>query len=129
MPREAADVHLIDDCFRKRVIGRTVTFPVIGAEVRDDALHRLRSVVSRTTGWGAVVAVGDHQSPTVGVEEHFVRVVPQTPHGIMGPAGSIGVDLADLQTRHKDVPIVKRSVSCVFERDHAGRARILGAVE
>jgi len=74
MPRESADMHLVDDRLGKRPAERGIALPVIGVGVDDDALQRCRRVVSR---FSRRLPAPPHRSGdafAVRIEEHLVRV-------------------------------------------------------
>jgi hypothetical protein len=66
---EAPDVHFINDCPRRRMSERGVSFPVIAGRIRDYALHGSCDVFTEKHGIVPIISVGNHDCPAIGIEE------------------------------------------------------------
>ena len=129
VPREAADVHLVDDHLVHRLVERAVAFPVVVGNVDDHAPHRGCQVVARAAGLGPVpegvgVAVG------VGVDEDLVGVeaepLPVQVRGAVDPVGVVG---AGPQSLDVNVPEEEGLVRRRVELDDLGRFPVVVLVE
>ena len=129
MPREAADVHLVDQCAVEGRPRRNVPFPVVRRRRGDDAPHGHRAVVPRARRRLAVVAGRHGDGQAVRVEEHLLRVEPQAALRGERPVRAVAVDLPRPEAGHEHVPVVVRAVRAGVQPDHARGRRRAGIVE
>ena len=129
VPREAADVHLVDDRLVHRLVERTVAFPVVVRDVDHHAPHRGRQVVAGAAGVDPVpdrvgIAEGvkvDEDLAGIEAEPFAVKVV--------GAVHAVGVVGARPQPLDVNVPEEKRLVDGRIELDDLGRLPVVVLVE
>src|SRR5215472_10005359 len=129
MPREAADMHLVDNRLGEWPAKRCVALPVVAGRVDDHALKRRRSIIS--TAPRRVAAATRRASDTlpIRVEQHLFWVEPEPALGIEGSGDTIGIDLTRGYAAHKNMPIMVGTVSPRVEIDHSRRLRDIHVVE
>jgi hypothetical protein len=129
MPREAGDVHLVDDGRGEGSAQRRVTLPIVDIGIDHHTLHGdgiLLTILARRV---ARISVGHDDGATVGIEEHLGGVETQTALGIEGAVGAIGINLSGTDAWHKDVPVMIGAMRARIELDHARRMRGGGIIE
>ena len=119
MPGETAHVQLIDDCPRRMVPKRSISFPVIGGRVHDHAFHRCCAGVAGSARGHTAIAIGDGDAPTVRVEQELRRIEPHRVAGIERARDAIAIQLARHHAGNKDVPVVIRAVGGGIDIDDA----------
>src|ERR1700722_9037625 len=110
MPRESADVHLINDGPGGRVAQRAIAIPVVVSRIDHDTLHRRRRVVARKPGGVAGVACRNCYAAPIWVQQNLAGIKIKAARGIPGSVYAISVELARPEPRHEHVPIVIRSI-------------------
>src|SRR5262245_3990846 len=129
MSCEAADVQLVDHRLCEGAVQRTVAFPVVTANVGNDALHGDRRIVSRPACRAAVIGARYRHRAAVWVEEHLRSIEAEPVPGSPGAVRAVRVDLPGAQRRDVRVPVVVSAVALRIERDHARGRRIVRIVE
>ena len=129
MPREAGDVHLIDDRGGERPPQRGVAFPVVGVGIDDHASHRDRGVLAGAARRGAIVCVRHHDGARVGIEEDLRRIEAESARGVEGACRPVRVDLPSAKAGNEGVPVVVGPVSARVESNDAGRLSVGRAIE
>ena len=74
MTGEARDVHFVNDGLVIRPIQRPIPFPVVGTEIRHDALHGSRGIVSRTARGTAAIARPDRNTFAIGIDQDLLPI-------------------------------------------------------
>src|SRR5580658_7254357 len=110
MPRESADVHLVNDGPGGRVAQRTIAFPVVVLRIDHHALHRRRRVVAREPGSIAGVPCRNCNATAIWVQQNLAGIKPQAARGIPRSVYAISVELALPKSRYEHVPIVIGSI-------------------
>ena len=117
MAREAAHMELVDHGLGKGPLERQTAVPVIAIGIGYDAFHGRGGIVAGPRRSPAVVCRGDRYGETVRVEEHLLGVEPISTLRGEGPVRPVGIHLARLKVRHKDMPVVIGAVLLGIERD------------
>ena len=129
MPGEPADMHLINDRFRKGSAERGIPLPVIRAGVDDNALRCRRGIVPPVPCGLTAASCRPGNTFPVRVEQHLVRVETQPPLGVEWPGNAVAVDLARGDAGDKDVPIMVGPVGLWIEIDDSSRLWGVNVVE
>jgi len=74
MPREADDVHLVDDCHGEGPTQRRVALPVVNIGIDHHTLHGDRIVLPVSARHVARISVRHDDGAPVGIEERFGRI-------------------------------------------------------
>ena len=85
MPRETADVQLVDDRLDEWAPERLIAFPVVAVGSATTLFMAVGAVVTRAACGFAVVRIGHGDGKAVWIEQHFSRVEPQPRSGAKGP--------------------------------------------
>jgi hypothetical protein len=119
MLREATHVHLVDHRTGERLPERPIALPVVRGGSGDDTFQGRGAVVAGSNRRAAVVRIrhGDRQS--IRVDEHLLRVEPQTAFRRERPVRAVPIDLTGLQVGHERMPVVIRPVPALVERHDA----------
>ncbi len=127
-PREAADVHLVDDRFLDRAVQRPVALPVVRARIDDGAAQRGGLVVAWTDRIGTLPQrLGD--AAGVRADQHFVRVEAQPVPRIVRAVHAKGVVHAGPAPADEHVPEVEGLVPKRIESDDLRGVRRRRGVE
>jgi|HubBroStandDraft_6_1064221.scaffolds.fasta_scaffold469875_2 hypothetical protein len=125
MPRKTPHVHFVNHCLGRRPLQRPVAFPVIIFGIDGDALHCLGC--RRTCG--PAIARRNCHGARVRVQQNAACIEPLSIRRIPRPMDAISVQLASLDIRHEDVPVVIRTVRRGVEIDYPSRDEIVLVVE
>ena len=126
---EAPDMQLVDDGAPERAPQGLVTFPVVGRQVGDDALHGGAGVAIGPAAGHPVVAFRNRHREAVRVEQHRGRVVPQPGGRVEAAVHPPRVNLPGAYAGHEYVPEAGGAVVRRIQRDGAGRRRVVDVVE
>ena len=117
MAGKAAHVKLVDHGLGERALERQVAFPVIAAGIGHDTFHRRRRIVAGPARGFSIVVFGDRDGETIRVEKNLLAIEPKTAFRREWSMGAIAINLARLEVRDKDMPVVIGAVSVGIERD------------
>jgi hypothetical protein len=112
-------VHFVKDRAGERVIKRLITLPVIRFEVRHDTLRGGTGVVTRFHGRTTLI-VFRRNRPGIRIEKEFLRVETVPEVGSVWPPHPVAVQLARLNPRKVNMPVVRSAVYPGKEVDDAG---------
>ena len=129
MTSKASQVHLVNHGPGVGVTQRPVPFPIVSTGVRDHALHRLGCVVAGPGCRGTIVVARYRHGTAVGVQQHFLRIEPETRSGVKRPMDPISIELPRLRLRNKSVPVVVCPVPLSVERNHSRGPRTVGSIK
>ena len=124
MASEPRNMELVNHGFRDGPFERQIALPVIKTGIGYDAFHGYGDIIARPCGGQAVVCLGDGRGETVGIEKDLLGVKPKTTVRIKGPVCPVGIHLARLDVRDKDMPVVIGAMLTGIER--YGPYRLLG---
>ena len=129
MPREAADVHLVDHHLVDRPVERAIALPVVVGHVDDHAAQRRGQIVAGPAGVGPIPE-RIRIAAAVGVDEDFVGVEAKAlAVQVGGAVNAIGVVGARLQSLDVHVPEEKGLVHRRVELDRLHRLAIVVRIE
>ena len=129
MEGKTSHVHLVNNGPGGRPTQQDVAFPIVSVGIHDDALHRSGSVVAYLARSLPAVIPGNNYAAPIGVEENLGAIKPHPAAGVERPLDPIPVELARLQARHEEVPIIVGTVGRGIERDHARGVDIIFPVK
>ena len=119
VPREAADMELIDHAPRRIHGGRRHTFPVVRLRIHDEALHRrpqVRPLGTRVVVRRGRIGIGD--TAGVRIEQQLAPIEALTQLGHPRAVHAIAIELAGADARDERMPVVEGSVGARVELDH-----------
>ena len=79
--REAAHVHLVDNCARRRLAQWRVSLPIVCLRIDDHAFHCRGRIVAWLAGCLTVIGLGHNDRSAVRIEQHLGGVEPQAALG------------------------------------------------
>jgi hypothetical protein len=129
MAREPRHVKLVDHCLGKGPVERQIALPIIAIGIGYDAFHGGGGIVNRPRSCPAVVFVWDNYGEPVGVEEHLLGVEPISALRDKRTVCPVGIHLARLQARYKDMPVLMGAVFIRIESDDPCRPAGILVVE
>ena len=129
MPREASDMHLVDDRARNRPPQWSIALPVVAAGVDHYALHCDRIVLPILACHLARISIRHGNSAPVWVEQNLARIETEAVLGCERPSNAVTVELAGTNSGDENVPIVISPVLACLEIDRACGVRLLGIIE
>src|SRR6476619_8355436 len=106
MTSKSAHMQLVNHGLDKGSRERQITLPIVPTGIGYDAFHRHSDIISGPRRSPAVVCLGEGYGKPVRVQEHLLGVKPRSAVRVEGPVRPVGVHLARLKVRHKDMPIV-----------------------
>src|SRR5215469_3075520 len=126
MTSEAPNMHFVNDRPRRRPVKRRITFPIVRVGINHYVFHRAGSVVFRPSNCCVAVVCSRYgYASAVRIEENLRRVEAQAVVRIARTFDPIAVDLTWLQIRHKDMPVMERTVGERVEMDYTRRVAII----
>ncbi len=121
MTREASDVQLVDHGLDQGPPERSIALPVVAVRVGNDAFHGCGAIVAWPCRSPAIVCLGHGYGETIRIEKHLLAIEAKSIGQLIGSVRSVGIHLPGLQRRHKDMPVVVRTVFVGVERNDPRR--------
>jgi hypothetical protein len=129
VPREPADMQLVDDRVGERSAGRAIVFPVVPVPSGHHALHGGRQVAARPHGRRPIVGARHFHCAPVRIQQQLVAVEPQPAIRRERPYRPEAVELARSDAWHERTPVVIGPVRLGIQGDDVRRLLRVGVVE
>lgn len=129
IPREASNVHFVDDGLRRRASKRRISSPVVRVSVNNDTLHRHGRIVTASLCRVARITVWNHDAAAIRIKQYLLTVKSQALGRIIRSLYAVRIDMSGPHVGNKHVPVMVSAVHNPVEGNNTGRMCVINMVE